>query len=283
MELRIGVLNLNQEISRHAVGSDGSLLFQAPADSPGNVFGVAPRLPPQVVTVTAIDVASVPRRDRVRGTLRLIGPMQPAPEPLPVAVRTHLAGPDPREFDTAGPLLRLQPTRVALAWHCESGRPGGHEFRATPAEEYCTALPAPLLPYEARWLPNLNLDHSEVLRTLAAHECGGELGDAVDVRPLAQDQFGLVLRLYTDAVPRDVRLAFRRVVSCGCEIREAFNDLLQRAAPHSPGCSCQWPSSCRSVTPAGPAGPAAPAPPSVPLPGPRLQNGRARPWTRLPC
>ena len=238
VELRVGVLNLTHEISRHAVGSDGSLLFQAPADSPGNVFRVAPRLPPQVVTVTAVDVANVPQRDRVRGTLRLTGPMQPAPEPLPVAVRTHLAWPDPREFDTAGPVLRLRPSRVALAWHCESGGPGGHESLAIPAEEYSVARPDPLLQYEAQWLPHLNLDHSDVLRALAVHACGGELDDSVDVRPLALDQFGLVLRLYTDAVPTDVRLAFRRVVSCGCEIREAFNDLLQRAAPHSPGFSC---------------------------------------------
>ena len=105
VDLRVGVLNMSHEINRHAVGTDGSLLFLAPADSRASVFGVAPRLPSQVVTVTAVDVANVPQRDRVRGTLRLTGPVRPAVEPLPAGVLDHLAGPDPRDPEVAGPVL----------------------------------------------------------------------------------------------------------------------------------------------------------------------------------
>lgn len=241
-ELRVGVLNITHEVSRHAVDPDGSLLFLAPADSPGAVFRVAPRLPPQVVTVTAVDVASVPHRDRVRGSLRLTGELSPASEPLAVGVRDQLIGPDPRDADVAGPVLRLRPTRVWLSWHCEggtaeSGAEGGKESVQVPIDEYHAAFPDPMIEYESQWLPHLHLDHSELLHTLADHACGG-IDDSVDVRPLVLDRFGLVLRVYDGAGHRDTRLRFARPVTCGCEIREAFNDLIHRAAPHAPGFSC---------------------------------------------
>ena len=121
--LRVGVLNLTHELGRHAVGTDGSVLFLAPVDSPAAIFRVAPRLPAQVVTVTTVDVAHVPQHDRIRGSLRLTGPMRPAVEPLPAGVREHLAGPDPQDIEAAGPVLRLQPTRVTLTWHWSAGRP----------------------------------------------------------------------------------------------------------------------------------------------------------------
>ncbi|MET0997776.1 MAG: DUF2470 domain-containing protein [Marmoricola sp.] len=235
VELRVGVLNMTHEVGRHAVGSDGSVLFLAPPDSPGAVFRVAPRLPAQVVTMTSVDVASVPQRDRIRGSLRLTGPMRPALEPLPVGVRAHLAGPDPRDADLAGPVLRLQPTRVSLSWHCEAEP--GPDLLEVPVEDYRASMPDPLTEYETQWLPHLQLDHAELLRTLADHVCGG-LEDSVDVRPLALDRFGLVLRLYGPERHHDLRLAFSREVLCGCEIRDAFNDLLRRAAPSAPGFTC---------------------------------------------
>lgn len=232
-ELRVGVLNLTHAVNRHAVGSDGSLLFLAPLDSPGAVFRVAPRLPPQVVTVTTVDVASVPQHDRIRGTLRLTGPVRPASDPLPAGVRHHLAGPDPRDLETAGPVLRLVPTRVSLTWHCEDGL----ESHPVPVEDYRSAFPDPMMEYENQWLPHLHRDHSELLRTLAAHALP-ELDDRADVRPLSLDRFGLVLRTYTDGTHRDTRLSWGHPVACGCEIRDAFNELLHRAAPNTPGFSC---------------------------------------------
>jgi hypothetical protein len=237
-ELRVGVLNMTHEVNRHAVGSDGSLLFLAPADSPGAVFRVAPRLPAQVVTLTSIDVASVPQHDRVRGTLRLTGPMRPATGSLPAGVRTHLAGPDPRDHELDGPVLRLQPTRISLSWRVESEGGGAEPVSVEiPVEDYRAALPDPLMEYETQWLPHLQVDHAGLLRTLAAHALGG-LHDSIDVRPLALDRFGMVLRLYSPDGHTDLRFPFERPVTCGCEIREAFNDLLHRAAPHAPGFSC---------------------------------------------
>ena len=236
VELRVGVLNMTHDVGRHAVAEDGSLLFLAPPDSPGSVFRVAPRLPPQIVTMTAVDVPNVPQHDRVRGSLWLSGPMRPAVEPLPVGVREHLAGPDPLASEHAGPVLLLQPTRVWLSWHCESGGAGGFESLGIPVDAYRDARADPLRDCETQWLPHLHRDHPEVLRALAGESAGGS--DSVDVRPLALDRFGLVLRLYAADAHRDVRLAFRRPVKCGCELREAFNDLVQRVAPRAPGFSC---------------------------------------------
>lgn len=237
-QVRVGVLNMTHEVSRHAVGSDGSLLFLAPADSPGAVFRVAPRLPAQVVTLTTVDVASVPQHDRVRGTLRLTGPVRPATGSLPAGVRTHLAGPDPRDHEADGPVLRLQPTKISLGWRVESQGVASESTSVDiPVDDYRAAQPDPMMQYETQWLPHLQLDHASLLRTLAEHARGG-LDDSVDVRPLALDRFGMVLRLYSPDGHSDVRLPFERPVTCGCEIREAFNDLLHRAAPHAPGFSC---------------------------------------------
>ncbi len=228
---------MTHEINRHAVGSDGSLLFLAPADSPASVFRVAPRLPSQVVTVTAVDVANVPQRDRVRGTLRVTGPMRPAAEPMPAGVLDHLAGPDPRDPDAAGPVLHLRPTGVALSWHCEASSEAALEAVELSVEDYSAALPDPLLDCERQWLPHLYRDHAELLHALAALNCQG-IDESIDVRPLALDRHGLVLRLYAGNGHRDTRLAFRRPVTCGCEVRDAFNELLHRVAPGTRGLSC---------------------------------------------
>ena len=185
-------------------------------------------------------MANVPQRDRVRSTLRLTGPMRPAAEPLPAGVLDHLAGPDPRDPGVAGPVLHLRPTRVALSWHCADQSEARSEAGVEPeitVVDYRAAHPDPLLDCETQWLPHLHRDHAELLHVLAALTCPGT-DDSVDVRPLALDRHGLVLRLYTDNAHRDTRLAFRRPVTCGCEVRDAFNELLQRVAPGTRGLSC---------------------------------------------
>ena len=236
VDLRVGVMNSHHDIGRHAVTPDGSLLFLAPPDSPG-VFQVAPLLPPDVVTATTVDVASVPQHDRVRGTLRLHGSLSAALEPLPAGVRHHLAGPDPEALESAGRVLQLRPTRVTLSWHCERGDDTGLQPVEIPVEDYRTSFPDPVMAYEAQWLPHLQVDHAGLLRVLAA-QVYDDLDDSVDVRPIALDRYGLVLRLYATGAHLDVRLPFSRAVTCGCEIRDAFNQLLEKASPQTPGFSC---------------------------------------------
>jgi hypothetical protein len=187
---------------------------------------------PQTVTVTLVDVTTVPQPDRVRGRLRLTGALGRASDPLPTDVRDHLDGP--------GPVLRLKPERVALAWACGPGhqdREGESRWMQVPLEEYEHASADPMVGLEGRWLPHLQRDHPDLLRTLAAHLSPG-LGDSVDVRPLALDRFGLSLRLYAEQGHRDVRVGFTRPVACGCDVRLAFADLWRRIAPGDPGFSC---------------------------------------------
>src|SRR5690349_21667792 len=74
--LRVASPELTLDIHRHGVVPDGSILFQAPAD-------FAEKLDHYRVTATAVDVATVPQADRVRGEVTLTGPVYDVVEPLP--------------------------------------------------------------------------------------------------------------------------------------------------------------------------------------------------------
>lgn len=228
-EVRMGICDLTHEVPRHVVDVDGSLLLLAPAGSPSGVLRVGRSAAPQTVTVTLVDVTNVPQPDRIRGRLRLTGALSRATEPLPAEVRDHLDG--------TGPVLRLRPERVALAWACEPGDEAGSRWVQVPLEEYQLASADPMVGLEGRWLPHLQRDHPDLLRTLAAH-LSPNLGDSVDVRPLALDRFGLSLRLYAEQGHRDVRVGFTRPVACGCDVRLAFADLWRQIAPGDPGFTC---------------------------------------------
>lgn len=240
-QLRLCVGDLGEEVPRHVVDTDGSLLFLAPLDSPAAVLRVAPRLPSPLVSAVAVDVASVPQADRVRGRVRLTGRLERADGAVPEPARSYLVGPDPQAAEAAMPLLRLRPERVALAWWCEDGLDAagraGAPVREVPLAEYVAASPDPLVQLESAWLPHLARDHRDEARALAAHAMGG-LADAVDVRPLALDRHGVVLRLYLHGRAHDVRVGFDRPVTCGCDLHDAVTTLVRRAVPGHRGLAC---------------------------------------------
>jgi len=95
----------------------------------------------------------------------------------------------------------------------------------------------PRLGCEAQWLPHLHREHAGLLRALAVRNCRG-LDDSIDVRALALDGHGLVLRLYAATGHRDTRLVFRRPVTCGCEVQEAIHELVHRVPPDTRGSCC---------------------------------------------
>ena len=232
-QLRVGIANLTHEVPRHVVDVDGSLIFLAPVDSPASVLRLAPRLPSPTVTATATDVAVVPLADRVRGRLRLTGPLAPVTEPLPEQVRPYLDGPDPQHGSTTGTVLRLLPQRVTLTWRCELPHSAGPEqARAVDVAvaDYRSALTDPPAGCEATWLPHLHAGHGRVLHRLASY-AAGPLPAGTDVRPVVLDQHGVVLRLQGGGRSRDVRLAFATPVTCGCDVRPAFDELLARPRP----------------------------------------------------
>lgn len=218
--LRVASPELTLEVHRHGVVPDGSILFQAPVD-------FADQLEDYRITATAVDVATVPQADRVRGDVTLTGPVYDVVEPLPAGMRLHLTGSDQPADDTR--LIRLVPDRIALSWRCETvdGQPVARQIVL---EDYRSAFPDPLLGYEAEWLPHLQADHSDLLTGLARYELGWD-EDPEDVRALSIDRYGLVLRVRHCGVQNDLRIGFDKTVACGCDVREAFSALLTRAMP----------------------------------------------------
>lgn len=210
--LRVRVPGLTLEVHRHALGPDGSVLFQAPGD-----------LPLQHADLTAIDVSAVPQPDRIRGTVILSGPLSEVTGPLPAGLRAHLTGSD---AVGSSRLLRLAPEEIQLDWRCE--RTGGVPVPVSP-ESYRAAFPDPLVAFEAEWLPHLQDGHADLLATLARHELGTE-EDELDVRALGLDRYGVVLRVRDTMSTFDLRVAFDRPVTCGCDVREAFGALVDRVS-----------------------------------------------------
>jgi len=220
--LRVASPELTLDIHRHGVVPDGSILFQAPGD-------FAAQLGQYRVSATAVDVATVPQADRVRGEVTLSGPIYDVVEPLPAGMRLHLTGSDTPDESTQ--LIRLVPDAVALMWRCET-KPDEPVARQVALEDYRGAFPDPLLGYEAEWLPHLQADHGELLVGLARFELGWD-EDPEDVRALGIDRYGLVLRVRDCGVQLDLRIAFDSTVTCGCDVREAFGALLGRAMPEA--------------------------------------------------
>jgi len=218
--LRVHAASLALDVHRHGVVPDGSVIFQAPADLADSLAGRA-------ATATAVDVATVPQADRIRGTATLAGPVVEVHGGLPVGLRAHLTGSDKPDERTR--IVRLVPERIGLTWNCER-RNGEPPWERVTVADYRIANPDPLLGYEAEWLPHLQADHGDVLTALASHELGGEEAPE-DVRALAIDRFGLVLRVSDHGCRRDLRLCFDRPACCGCDVREALSTMLERAVP----------------------------------------------------
>ncbi len=204
-------------VPRHVVLPDGSLLLAA---APGTGVG-------DLVTLVGTDVAGVPQPARVRGRFRMRGVLAPWTGPRPQGIVDHLAGPDPQ---TAGELLSLRPVSLELDWRCERGADAAHEgWRVVDLQAYRAAGPDPLVGDEHTWLPHLQHGHAEAVRQLA-RRATGTLAPDVDVRPLALDRAGLVLRLYADGGHHDVRVPFAARAECACAVREVFGELLGHGA-----------------------------------------------------
>lgn len=224
-DLRVGVLNLAVDVPRHALTGDGSLLFLPTTDSPERIFSVAPNLPAQTVQVTATDLAPVAHPDRVRGTVQMTGKLGVFDRPLPVGALDHLTPPgaDP----TIDPVLRFVPRAISLTWHCEQA--GNSSAVPVDLADFRDSFPDPLVALEVDWLNHMHREHPQALRSLARHIAPGIAPEIL--RPMSLDRYGLVLRLTTGERSHDVRVNFAQPVRCGCEVRDAFAELLQQADP----------------------------------------------------
>ncbi|RNL75356.1 DUF2470 domain-containing protein [Nocardioides marmorisolisilvae] len=218
--LRVQGASMGLDVHRHGVVPDGSVLFQAPPDLAESLAG-------RTATATAVDVATVPQADRIRGTVTLAGPVLEVDDPLPVGLRAHLTGTEKPDDRTR--IVRLVPERIGLTWNCER-RSGEPPWERVKIADYRVAHPDPLLSYEAEWLPHLQADHGQVLSALASYELGVDQ-EPEDVRALSIDRYGLVLRVSDHGCRRDLRIAFDRPACCGCDVREALSAMVERAVP----------------------------------------------------
>ncbi|MFJ8474596.1 DUF2470 domain-containing protein [Kitasatospora sp. NPDC094011] len=136
------------------------------------------------VVLDVTDVSPVAVRHRVRARLTLAGRLHLA----------HLAD------DGLGVHLRVDVAHAVLS------TPYGTS--ALTAEDLVRAVPDPLARHEAALLTHLADDHADALDLLTRLLDPALLTGNPDVRPLALDRHGLVLRLDHPHGHRDVRLVF---------------------------------------------------------------------------
>lgn len=223
-ELRVGSVNPIHDVGRHAVAPDGSLLFVVPPEPSAGIVALARTFKPQLLTAVATDVGSVAQPDRIRGRLTIVGRLALAPATLAEQVADHLVRAEDQPLDPSATIVRLVPTRIALAWLCEP-LPGAAREVEVPVEEYRSASHDPIMAHEAQWLSHLQKDHPDVLGHLARRAVPG-LSASADVRPVVVDRYGLVLRVREHGIVRPVRLGFSNPVRCPCEAKDAFAELL---------------------------------------------------------
>ncbi|WP_031070597.1 DUF2470 domain-containing protein [Streptomyces sp. NRRL WC-3742] len=180
------------------------LRLRVPLDSPltGAATGATEGL---AVVVDLTDVAPVAVRDRVRARLTLAGRLHLA----------HLAE------DGLSVHLRIDVAHAVVSTPYGTG--------ALTAADLALATPDPLARHEAALLTHLADDHADALHVLTRLLDRELLAGRPEVRPLAVDRFGLVLRLEHPDGHRDVRLVFPQPARDAEDFGHLVHELLTAA------------------------------------------------------
>lgn len=157
------------------------------------------------VVLDVTDVAPVAVRDRVRARLTMAGRLRLA----------HLAD------DGLSVHLRVDVAHAVLATPYGTG--------AITGADLALAEPDPLARHEAALLTHFADDHAEALDVLTWLLDPAVLVHAPEVRPLALDRYGLVLRLEHPHGHRDVRLVFPEPARDTDDFGHRMHDLLAAA------------------------------------------------------
>lgn len=157
------------------------------------------------VVLDVTDVAPVAVRDRVRARLTLAGRLHLA----------HLAD------DGLSVHLRVDVAHAVLATPYGTG--------AITAADLALAAPDPLARHEAALLTHFADDHAEALDVLTRLLDPAVLARHPEVRPLALDRYGLVLRLDHPHGHRDVRLVFPEPARDAEDFGHRMHELLAAA------------------------------------------------------
>ncbi|MFD0275706.1 DUF2470 domain-containing protein [Kitasatospora sp. NPDC127111] len=180
------------------------LRLRAPLDAP-LTLAVIREQDGLAVVLDLTDIAPVAVRDRVRGRLTLAGRLHLA----------HLAD------DGLSVHLRLDVAHAVLS------TPYGTS--AVTGADLALAAPDPLARHEARLLTHLADDHPDVLAVLTRLLDPRLLAGRPEIRPLALDRYGLVLRLDHPHGHRDVRLVFPERADDADEFGRLVHQLLTAA------------------------------------------------------
>ncbi|MFE6053777.1 DUF2470 domain-containing protein [Kitasatospora sp. NPDC056446] len=180
------------------------LRMRAPLDAPLTV-AAAQATEGLAVVLDVTDVSPVAVRDRVRARLTLAGRLHLA----------HLAD------DGLSVHLGVDVAHAVLATPYRTG--------AVTAADLALAAPDPLARHEAPLLTHLADDHADALDVLTRLLDPVLLARTPDVRPLALDRHGLVLRLDHPDGHRDVRLVFPEPARDTEDFGHRMHDLLAAA------------------------------------------------------
>lgn len=188
-----------------------ALRMCAPLDAPLTI-AAARATEGLAVVLDLTDVAPVAVRDRVRGRVSLAGRLH----------LVHLAD------DGLSVHLRLDVAHAVLS------TPYG--TTALTGADLALAGPDPLARHEAGLLTHLADDHPDALAALTRLLDPNLLAERPDVRPLALDRYGLVLRLDHPHGHRDVRLVFpepaRDTEDFGLQVHQLLTVAHNRAPAH---------------------------------------------------
>jgi hypothetical protein len=154
------------------------------------------------VLVEIADPAPIAARERIRARVRLLGHGSMMPDQ-----------PD---------VLRLSPFTIDL-------EEAGVRTSISPPE-LLTAKPDPFACSEAALLSHLDSAHAGAMADLAAQVDGPHANDIGQIRPIALDRFGLVLRIQHEHGHRDARLPFPTPATNPEELRLAIRTLTMKGA-----------------------------------------------------
>ncbi|AVT35810.1 DUF2470 domain-containing protein [Plantactinospora sp. BB1] len=185
-------------IGRHRLAS-GRLIVELP---PASCLAQHLRQSGELAAlVEATDLAPVPIRDRIRARATLTGWLTVAEAPADAELPAVLE-PATAELVTADTTIPIDPA------------------------EFAAARPDPLADSEADLLCHLNDHHPETLARLSRLVPPRRLHGVRQVRPLALDRFGIVLRLEHPGHDSDVRLRFPVPLRSADQLVEAIEAML---------------------------------------------------------
>lgn len=214
--VEVGILDQRVVLRRHAVDARGTVLFDLTAAVPRCAAQAVPGAAGPVVDLLGTDVSSVAGPDRVRGVVRMSGPVG-IMDGSPHADLSALL--DLRTDSLVGYVV---PDAMTLEWHVETG--GEPLISRIEVEDYASARVDALGGWEDGWVAHLDAEHGTVLHDLATRHT--DVPQDARVRPVLADEHGIVLSVSTDGRRRDVRIAFPRRVSCACEAVWALNAII---------------------------------------------------------